>query len=176
MATWTTTHHDDGYPLRIQHTQIGGRTCRRVVVGPEESAGAIALLVNTEGHILLVKQYRVSLDETLWELPRGMAEPGESILDTARRELAEETGYHVHGGTHLGETYPDSGILSSKVGIVVFTSDDIDQVGDTDGEVDDRAWFSPHDLHELITAGHLRDSMSLAALTIYATHIARSQI
>lgn len=43
-------------------------------------------------HVLLIRQYRHGLGRISLELPCGGAEPGESTLDAARRELLEETG------------------------------------------------------------------------------------
>ncbi|MDQ3099299.1 MAG: NUDIX domain-containing protein [bacterium] len=49
-----------------------------------ESAGGV--LVNNEGKIAVVSQ------RTSWSLPKGTIEPGEEILETAKREIYEETG------------------------------------------------------------------------------------
>lgn len=54
--------------------------------------GAAALIVNDEGHVLLVKHGYGHLN---WELPGGHTEFGESIVDTALREVREETGLRV---------------------------------------------------------------------------------
>ena len=39
-----------------------------------------------------------------WSLPKGKCEPGEHVLETAVREVAEETGIRVILGRHLGQT------------------------------------------------------------------------
>lgn len=46
-----------------------------------------------DGRIVLVKQFREKWQLSSWECPAGHGEPGESPEATARRELAEETGY-----------------------------------------------------------------------------------
>jgi 8-oxo-dGTP pyrophosphatase MutT (NUDIX family) len=48
-----------------------------------------------DGSILLVGQYRYSISRYSWEIPEGGAHRGERPVQTARRELAEETGYRA---------------------------------------------------------------------------------
>jgi 8-oxo-dGTP pyrophosphatase MutT (NUDIX family) len=48
-----------------------------------------------EGEIVLIWQYRFGTDALSLEVPGGVCEPGESPLETARRELREETGYEA---------------------------------------------------------------------------------
>jgi ADP-ribose pyrophosphatase len=59
--------------------------------------GAVAIVaVDGTGEVTLVRQLREPARRRLLELPAGTLEPGEDPLDTARRELIEETG--LHGG------------------------------------------------------------------------------
>src|SRR5882757_10727851 len=46
-----------------------------------------------DGRIPIVRQYRPAIEAFTWELPAGMVDPGEQPIDSARRELMEETGY-----------------------------------------------------------------------------------
>lgn len=55
------------------------------------------LAITEERHAVLIRQYRHGLGEVSWELPAGVLDEGESLLDGAQRELLEETGYS--GGT-----------------------------------------------------------------------------
>jgi len=48
--------------------------------------------IDQEGNIWLVGQYRFPLNEYSWEIPEGGCPNGEEVLDTAKRELREETG------------------------------------------------------------------------------------
>jgi ADP-ribose pyrophosphatase len=58
-----------------------------------EHPGAVAIVaVDTERMVTLVRQRREAVRKDLLELPAGTVEPGEDPLETARRELAEETG------------------------------------------------------------------------------------
>ena len=61
------------------------------------SAVVVIVAVTPDDRLLLVEQYRRPVDARVIELPAGLVgdhvEPDESILDAARRELIEETGY-----------------------------------------------------------------------------------
>jgi ADP-ribose pyrophosphatase YjhB (NUDIX family) len=58
----------------------------------KKDIGAAGIVFNTQGHVLLVKQ---SYGKINWELPGGAAEANESIVETAQREVKEETGLSV---------------------------------------------------------------------------------
>ena len=59
-----------------------------------ESRGfSVIFALTTERRVVLVKQYKHGVARSVLELPAGAIDPGESPLDCARREFAEETGY-----------------------------------------------------------------------------------
>src|SRR5262245_26685866 len=70
----------------------GGLQDREVVIHP--GAVVVVPLVTPE-EVCLIRNFRVAVGETLVELPAGTLEPREDPLETARRELAEETGYRA---------------------------------------------------------------------------------
>ncbi|GIW92157.1 MAG: ADP-ribose pyrophosphatase [Pirellulaceae bacterium] len=72
-----------------------------------------------ESHICLVENYRVAVGKTLLELPAGTCEPPENPLQTARRELEEETGYQAGSWQLLHRFYPSPGILDEQMHLFV---------------------------------------------------------
>ena len=81
---WITVYHDD-------------------VVRPDGAPGIYGLVhyknravavvpIDDDDHVLLVGQFRYTLDVYSWEVPEGGAAPGEDVLEAAKRELLEETG------------------------------------------------------------------------------------
>jgi 8-oxo-dGTP diphosphatase len=57
--------------------------------GPEATVAVGAVLVNGEGHVLLVRRARPPM-QGAWTLPGGRVEPGESLDDAVKREIREE--------------------------------------------------------------------------------------
>jgi ADP-ribose diphosphatase len=71
-----------------------GRTVRREVIRHPGSVVILALDERkAEPSVLLIRQYRYTANQELWELPAGRIDEGEDALTAAQRELAEETGY-----------------------------------------------------------------------------------
>jgi ADP-ribose pyrophosphatase len=89
---------------------------RDVVIHP----GAVAILPLVDAdHVCLLRNQRVTVGETLWEIPAGTLEPGEPVDRAAVRELAEETGYQAARWRKLLEFYPSPGVLSERTHLFV---------------------------------------------------------
>lgn len=58
-----------------------------------EKPGTTIVALTQEGRILLVKQFRTAIGGVMYDLPSGGIEDGDDIVETAKRELLEETGY-----------------------------------------------------------------------------------
>jgi ADP-ribose pyrophosphatase len=96
----------------VQTSPDGTRHLRDVVRHP----GAVVILPLLEdGRICFVRNYRVAVDQTLIELPAGTLEPDEDPAETARRELAEETGYRAGHIEHLLTFCMSPGILDERM-------------------------------------------------------------
>jgi ADP-ribose pyrophosphatase len=97
----------DGALLDVRRDQVrlpNGRTAvREYVVHP----GAVAIIpILDSGELLLERQYRYAPGAELIELPAGKIDGGESTLETARRELLEETGYEAGSWAYVTTIIP----------------------------------------------------------------------
>jgi len=77
----------------VQDTlEIQGHPTRYIyLASPVEAVASVGLTAQRE--ILLTYQYRHPLGRAIYDLPAGRLNPGEDILEGARREFEEETGY-----------------------------------------------------------------------------------
>jgi 8-oxo-dGTP pyrophosphatase MutT (NUDIX family) len=65
------------------------------------------------GEVVMIRQYRHPLGETLLEIPGGFIDKGEDPSESARRELLEETGYAFDEIIHLGKIAANPGVLDN---------------------------------------------------------------
>ncbi|MFN3618720.1 NUDIX hydrolase [Sphingorhabdus sp.] len=82
---------------------------------------AAVILALEDDHVLLVEQFRVPLGANCIELPAGLIgdhEEGEDTLESAARELEEETGYRAEKLEIVGQFYSSPGMLSESFSLV----------------------------------------------------------
>ena len=83
--------------------------------------GAVVILAEYEGQIILVDQPRVPPDCRCIELPAGLVgddDPNATVETTAIKELEEETGFTAERVERLGEFYSSPGMLSESFTLV----------------------------------------------------------
>jgi ADP-ribose pyrophosphatase len=94
-----------------------GRTIRRDAV---RHPGAVVVLpVLDAERVVLLRNFRFVVGDTLWEVPAGTVEPNEPLEECARRELLEETGYRAAKWRGLGYLYASPGVLDEKLHLFV---------------------------------------------------------
>jgi len=124
----------------------------------QHRGSAVMMAIDEKKRILLVRQYRLPARQYLWELPAGSLDPGEKPLQTARRELAEETGYRAKKWTKLAEFYPSPGFLSEKMTIYVATGLTAGEAKPMEDERIETRWFTEKEVDEMLRSGKIKDA------------------
>jgi ADP-ribose pyrophosphatase len=133
-----------------------GFEIQRAIV--QHRGSAVVMPVDEKKRILLVRQYRLPARRSLWELPAGTMDPGETALQTARRELAEETGLRARVMRKLAEFYPSPGFLTEKMTIYLATGLTAGKATPMDDERIETHWFAEKEIDAMIKAGKILDA------------------
>jgi ADP-ribose pyrophosphatase len=148
---------------------------RSVVTHP----GAVAVLALDDAQrVLMIRQYRHPVGRLLWEIPAGLRDAdGESPLETAQRELLEETGYRARDWHTLVDYFTSPGFTTERIRVFLARGlrHDEDHGHEPEGEekyiVTD--WVALDDAVGLVLAGKLHNSAAIAG--ILAGYAARMQ-
>lgn len=79
----------------------------------EMPSSACAVAITKDGEVLMVKQYRHPIAETILELPGGFVDDNEDTSFAMQRELKEETGYDFPIIIPLGKVAANPGVLNN---------------------------------------------------------------
>ena len=105
-----------GRMLKVNEDEVtlpdGSTAHREYVLHP---GAAIILPLFDDGSVLLERQFRYPVGQHLYELPAGKLEAGEPPMETAKRELLEETGYVAAEWRELGRLYPCVGYSDEQI-------------------------------------------------------------
>ena len=103
--------------LRKRMRLPNGHEAVHEVITHPGAVSVIPLLEETPGRpeVILVEQFRSSVEGFIHEVPAGTLDPGEDPLECARRELREETGYSAERWTRVATLYPTPGIAAERM-------------------------------------------------------------
>lgn len=129
--------------------------------------GSCILPVTEEGRLVLIKQYRNSVDDITYEAPAGFIDEGESPAEAALRELAEETGYICRQPHFITRAVLAIGTSDEKTNIFWGEVESIGEKSLDDNEFIESEEFDICQIEELIKAGSIVDSKTLIAYYAY---------
>lgn len=154
---------------RREYTTAGDEPIiRDVVVHP----GAVVILpILDNGRIVMIRQHRHAVEHDLLELPAGTIEPDEPPIETARRELIEETGYEARNVEPLIEFYTSPGVMTERMTerMYAFIARDLSCVGQNlePTEKITAEILAENEIRSMLTAGRLHDGKTIAVLGTY---------
>ena len=149
---------------RYQHSADGTAHVREIIEHP----GAVVIVPMVGANqVCLIREYRIAVGETLWELPAGTLEHDEPVLETARRELIEETGYRSGAMEKFGELWMSPGILNERMHMFVATELVAGPTALEAGEEIESAVVAWDEALAMIDRGEIRDAKTVAGLLAY---------
>ncbi|HEY6896622.1 MAG TPA: NUDIX hydrolase [Rhodocyclaceae bacterium] len=155
----------EGVLLKVHRDRVrmpdGHESIREWIAHP----GAVVVIAALDnGKLLFERQFRYPLHRIFLELPAGKIDPSEHPLDTAKRELREETGYKAKVWKHLGTMHPCIGYSNER--IEIFLAHGLTYVGHQldHGEHLEVIELSLADALQSVQDGELTDAKTITAL------------
>jgi ADP-ribose pyrophosphatase len=155
----------DGRLLHVRRDRVrlpnGGESDREYVVHP----GAVLVIAVTDaGELVFERQFRYPCGRDFIELPAGKIDPGEDPAVTAKRELAEETGYSASRWRRVATIHPSIGYANEQ--IVIFLAEGLTSA---EAKLDDEEFLEVFTLPldtavEWIRSGIISDAKTVAGL------------
>jgi ADP-ribose pyrophosphatase len=158
----------EGKKLRLEihllEDDEGKRSRREVCV---HNGAVVILPFVTADRIVLIRNKRYAVGQTLVELPAGTLEKKEDPMNAAGRELQEETGYLAGRLQSMGSFFSSPGILSEKM--YVYAAYDLQKVGQALEEDEELEVFEVgfEESMEMIRLGQIQDGKTIAAILMY---------
>ncbi len=127
--------------------------------------GAVLIIpVLDNGNVVMIRNHRVAVEQTLWEFPAGTAEPEEPAERTAAREVEEETGYRASSIQPIGMFYTSPGFCDELMRVFVATG--LQHVGQN---LEAHENITVHEMpldevRKMAVDGRLLDGKSIAAI------------
>jgi 8-oxo-dGTP pyrophosphatase MutT (NUDIX family) len=125
---------------------------------------AAVIPLDNDGNIWLVGQFRYTLNEYSWEIPMGGGDLNANSLDSAKRELKEETGLIASKWTNLGRLHTSNSV-TDEVGYMYLAEDlQMGQAEPDDTEILQLKKVTLAEAVRMVMDSEITDSLSIAAI------------
>lgn len=170
---WTTHSSTVAYDnnwLAIRHetvtTPAGTPGIYGVVSFKNKAVGVVP--IDADGNTYLVGQYRYPLNEYSWEIPEGGSPLGVDVLESAKRELREETGFEAQTWTRIARIHTSNSATDEEG--FLYIAEDLTP-GDTEPEETEALQLRRLPLADAVQMamdGRITDALSVCALLMVA--------
>jgi ADP-ribose pyrophosphatase len=151
------------YAYRLSFT--GGATLEKCAIDHPGAVVLVPVRPSPSGpEVLMLRQYRLAVEDVILELPAGTRAWDEAWLVCAQRELREETGYRAQTFTPLGDIWPAPGISNEQMRLYLAQGLTLDPLP---GDMDEQIELTPMPLSELALMaqdGRLQDAKSVVGI------------
>ena len=144
-------------------TPNGNYSYREVI----DHHGGVGILLVINNQVLLIEQYRYPYEETVIEIPAGKLEKDEDIVNAAKRELEEETGYYTENLKYLGAIYPSCGYTNEIIYLFLATEATMKETHFDEDELITSKFFSIGEVKQMIKEDKIKDAKTIAAFYHY---------
>jgi ADP-ribose pyrophosphatase len=132
--------------------------------------GVLVIPILPDGRIALISQYRYLIDASQIEFPGGAIDEGETALESAKRELLEETGCKAVEITNIGLFYPLTTHWKGPCHVFLAEVDIVSEPRPDSGEYLELVYRRPDEIDELARTNGIISGMTLAAWAIARSH------
>ena len=152
--------------LRVDRVRLpsGGESSREVV---EHAPAVVILAENTAGELLFIRQFRYPLNKVIWEIPAGLVEEGEDLVEAAVRELQEETGWKPGQMKEIFRFYPAVGFSNEELILYHATDLTASKLAEDVDEYIEPQFLSLRRVQELLDTKEICDGKTLLAIYWY---------
>jgi ADP-ribose pyrophosphatase len=117
-----------------------------------------------EPRVLLVRQYRYTVNDYIWELPAGRIDEGEDELPAAKRELLEETGFTADQWKRVLFFYVSPGFLDETMAVYLAEGLHPGQARPEEDEYIAKRFFPLSQALRMVMRGDTRDAKTIASV------------
>ena len=146
--------------VNVDVTLPDGKNASRDIVKHPGATAIIAFL--DEENIILVEQFRLALKRTMLEIPAGKLNKNEVIIDCARRELQEETGYMAKNLEYLGCLATAPGFCDELIYLYKATDLSLGEKNEDEDEFTNVKIMNIAKVKELIRKGEIIDGKTIS--------------
>jgi ADP-ribose pyrophosphatase len=161
----------EGRIFRIELDRVELPSGRTVAMELVRHPGSVVLIpMPAPDRVILIRQYRYSIDRWIWELPAGSLKPGEDPALAAARECEEEIGLVPRSVRRMRSFYPTPGFCDEEM--IFFRCTDLQQPAadsttakDEDEDLEPRI-FTIDEARRLVVEGEIVDLKTAVGLTL----------
>lgn len=149
--------------LRIDTVELPDKKySKREIV---EHPGAVAIVpITKDNKIVMVRQFRKSVEDVLLEVPAGKLEIGEEPFECAKRELLEETGYRSNELEYLFKFYTSPGFSNEIISIYIAKNLVKDVARPDEDEYIEIEEYDINDLINMIKNEEIKDAKTIVSI------------